>query len=611
MKNKINISINLDEISDDFDKAVKFLVKNKVKFAEIRTINRKNIVDFDIEDVKKFATILSKNDLRVSAIASPLFKWYLNQTGEKVLHDNFSFNPDLNENQKREYILKTIKIAKIFGTKNIRVFSNFKQDGLKSKDLFRDAMFRYMLEEFSKAGVVPLLENEPVCLISKADDYLDTLRKYGKQGLKAWWDIANLYDVGDLVDGNLINNLAPFVEYLHVKDKVSRIEKIYVPLGKGYINYKRIFSDLIPVLEKSIFSSIETHVHSEKAQATKISLDYLSGLLNKKRVAYAIVGAGRISKKHSLAFKENINSELRGVFDIDRKKAKSFASENDVKNYQSLNDLLSDQKVKVVDICTPHNTHTKIARKAIAANKIVISEKPFSINSKDLKEYLKDNKSAGNTYVIFQNLFNEPVRKLIDNFRKGKFGKIQFFAANIRWSRDDDYFKDWHGKIRFSGGSLFNQAIHSIQLLILLLGDQIKDVSYQKRTVRKGSEVEDIGIAVINLKNGNFGYLELCLVNKGENLESSFYLSGTKGSMKISGNALNNLAYEYFVSEKNKGTYVEKDSISDIYGNGHKILIKTLSDKILGKKDINQKYLINVKDILPVIELIEKLYGNS
>jgi|GEM_PF-1047545 len=610
MKYKIDISINLDEISDDFDKAVKFLVKNKVKFVEIRTINRKNIVDFDIEDVKKVAAGLSKNDLKVSAIASPLFKWYLNQTGEKVLHDNFSFNPALNENQKREYILKTIKIAKIFGTKNVRVFSNLKQDGLKSKDLFRDAMFKYMLQEFSKARIVPLLENEPVCLISKADDYLATLQKYGKQGLKAWWDIANSYDVGDLVDGNLIKNLAPFVEYLHVKDKLSKIEKTYVPLGKGYINYKRIFSDLIPVLEKRVFSSIETHVRSNKIQATKISLDYLNALLHQKRVSYAIIGAGRISKKHSLAFKENINSELRGVFDINRKKAVSFSSENDVKNYQNLNDLLSDQKVKVVDICTPHSTHIKIARRAIAANKIVISEKPFSINSKELEKYLKDNKSAGNTYVIFQNLFNEPVRQLIDNFRKGKFGKIQFFAANIRWSRNDDYFKDWHGKIQFSGGSLFNQAIHSIQLLLLLLGNQIKNVSYQKRTVRKGSEVEDIGNAVINLKNGAFGHLELCLVNKGENLESSFYLSGTNGSMKIGGKALNSLVYEYFDSEKNKRVYGGK-SISDIYGNGHKILIKTLSDKILGKKDVNQKYLIKAKDVLPIIRFIEKLYGNS
>jgi len=610
MKNKINISINLDEISDDLDEAVSFLVKNKVKFAEVRKINRKNIVDFDIKDVKKLASILSKNNLKVSAIASPLFKWYLDRGRKKILHDNFSFNPVLNEKQKRKYITKTIEIAKILGTKNVRVFSNLKQDGLKQKDLFTDTTFEYMLQEFSKANIVPLLENESVCLISNAKDYLDTLQKYKKQGLKAWWDIANSYDVGDIVDEDLIKSLVPFVRYIHVKDKVSRFEKKYVALGAGYINYKRIFSDLIPVLEKSVFFSIETHVRSNKIQATKTSLDYLNTLLHQKRVSYAIIGAGRVSKKHSLAFRENINSEIRGVFDIDNKKAESFVLQNDVKNYGTLNELLSDPTIKVVDICTPHHTHIEMARKVIAANKVVLSEKPFSINSKKLEEYLKDSKAVKNTYIVFQNLFNEPVQQLIDNFSKGKFGEVQFFAANIRWSRDDDYFKDWHGKKQFSGGSLFNQAIHSIQLLFLLLENQIKDVFYQKRTVRKDSEVEDIGIAVINLKNGAFGYLELCLINKGGNLESTFYLSGTKGSMKLNGEALNNLVYAYFDNQKNNRDY-KGESVNDIYGNGHKILIKTLSDRILGKKDTNQKYLINVKDILPVIKFIEKLYGNS
>lgn len=610
MKNKINVSINLDEISDDLNQSIDFLTRKKVKYAEIRTINGKNIVDFDLAEVKNIARLLFKKGLKISAIASPLFKWYLDPTGSKVQHDNFSFDPSLDEKQKKDYILKTIKIAEIFETKNVRVFSNLRQDGVDTKEIFKDRMFEYMLEQFLEFGLNPLLENEPVCLISKAKDYLEVLQKYESKGLKAWWDIANSYDVGDVVNGDLIQSLKPYIEYLHVKDKVSASGKDYIPLGSGFINYKQIFSDLVPTLDKSIFVSIETHVHSNKIEATKTSLEYLNNLFHKQRISYAIVGAGRISKNHSQAIKQNNNSELRGVFDIDIKKAKFFAVENDVRVYKNLDSLLSDPKIRVINICTPHNTHLEIAQKAISEGKIVLSEKPFALNSKDLNKYLKNKKAVENTYVVFQNLFNRPVQKLLDSFKKGKFGKLQFISVNIKWSRDDNYFNNWHGKIALSGGSLFNQAIHSIQLVHLLLGDRIEKTSYIKRTFRTNSEVEDAGVAILKSKDGTLGYLELCLVNKGENLESSIYLTGEKGSMKISGRSLNNLVYEYFEGQKT-GQNVAPDNLESIYGSGHVSVIKTLSNKLLGKKNKDKKYLTKAKDVLPVIKLIEKIYGNS
>ena len=610
MKNKINISINLDEISDDLNQSIDFLTRNKVKFAEIRTINGKNIVDFDLADVKNIAKLLFKKGLKISAIASPLFKWYLDPMGGKVQHDNFSFNPLLDKKQKRNYILKSIKIAEIFETKNVRVFSNLRQDRVSIKDVFKDEIFEYMLQKFSESGLNPLLENEPVCLVSKAEDYLVVLQKYKDKGLKAWWDISNSYDVGDTVDEDLIRSLEPYIRYLHVKDKLSASEKNYVSLGSGFINYKRIFSDLMPVLNKGVFTSIETHVHSNKIETTKTSLEYLNSLLHNQRISYAIVGAGRISKNHSQAIKQNNNSELRGVFDIDLKKAKYFALENDVKVYRSLDSLLLDPKIRVVNICTPHNRHLGIAKKAISKGKIVLSEKPFALNSKDLNKYLKNEKAADNTYVVFQNLFNKPVQKLLGNFKRGKFGKLQFLAVNIRWSRDDNYFSDWHGKVALSGGSLFNQAIHSIQLINLLLGDKIEKTLYIKRTFRTNSEVEDTGIAILKSKDKTLGYIELCLINKGGNLESSIYLAGEKGSMKIGGRSFNNLLYEYFKGQK-ASQDVSSDNLGSIYGSGHISVIKTLSNKLLGKKDKDERYLTKAKDVLPVIKLIEKLYGNQ
>jgi UDP-N-acetyl-2-amino-2-deoxyglucuronate dehydrogenase len=610
MKNNIKIAINFDEISDNLNEAINFLCENKVKFAEIRTINQKNIVNYDLTDVKKIAKKIAINNIKISAIASPLFKWYLNPDGETIQHNNFSFDPSISEQKKKEYIKKVVEIASILGTKNIRVFSNLKQKDLKAKEIFNDRVFQYMLSEFKNSDIHPFLENEPVCLISKTQDYLKTLRRYSDKGLLAWWDIANTYDTGDRVDEDLVENLAPFLGYIHVKDKATFLGKEYVPLGEGVINYKRVLTDMTKHIPGSVYASIETHVRKNKIDATRKSLVYLNSLLHKPRVPYAMIGAGRISTNHALAFKENFNSELRGVFDINIKKATNFACRNDAKVYQNIDQLLSDPTIRIVNICTPHNTQISLAKKVIKHGKIALSEKPFAIESEKLKEYLADKNAVENTYVVFQNLFNKPVQNLLRHFKNDDFGEIQSFATDIRWCRDDNYFKDWHGKLKSSGGSLFNQAIHSIQIMLMILGEQIKDVSYQSKKLREKSEVEDIGIATIQLKNGAIGSLELCLVNKGCNLESTLYLSGTKGSIKIGGTYLNKTIYQYFGNSLKKET-AEIDKTADVYGNGHVQLISTLSNKILGINDPNGKYLTKAEDVLSVTKFIEQLYGNT
>lgn len=610
MKNKIFISVNLDEISNQLDDAINFVIKNKIRFVEVRTIDDKNIINYDIKQIQKIADKLEKAKIKVSAIASPLFKWYLRPGKTKGDFDNYGFNPYLNENQKKEYIKKIIVIARIFKTKNVRVFSNLKQKNVKLADFDNDSLFDYMLSMFFEAGIIPLLENEPACLISKTEDYLKVLKKYCKNGLRAWWDIANTYDMENYVCFNTISQIAPYVGYLHIKDKALNSDKNYVPVGSGFINYKRIFSDLFPLINTKTFMSVETHVKTNKKEATQVSFDYLRKIYRSNRIAYAIVGAGRISSNHSKAIKINTNSEIRGVFDIDKNKADIFAKQNDVESYVSLNSMLSDPKIKVINICTPHNTHVAIAKAAILKNKIVLSEKPFAISSKTLLSYLKNVSADKNTYVIFQNLFNPPVRELLEAIDKNKLGRLRYFSINIRWSRDKNYFSDWHGKKLSSGGSLYNQAIHSIQLVDLIFHDQIKKISYLNKRHTKNSEVEDLGLITFKSKNGILGNIEMCLVNQGSDLECSLYLTGDRGSVKIGGNSFNKLIYRYY-SKETMSPIVNSESDNETYGNGHVQLIKTLSDKLLKQKNPGKKYLMTANKTLPVIKLIENIYTNG
>ncbi|HQI13348.1 MAG TPA: Gfo/Idh/MocA family oxidoreductase [Candidatus Woesebacteria bacterium] len=611
MKSKnFNISINSDEISDNIDESIKFLIHHKVKFIEIRTINGENILNIPNQKIKKIAQKIKKSGLKVSAIASPLFKWYLYPQTKKGQIDTFAFSPNLNDEQKIRYISKAITVANIFETKLVRVFSNLKQKGVTVENLYEDKIFDLMLTSFSKSGITPLLENEPVCLVSQKIDYLNTLKRYKKNGLMAWWDIANSYDVDGFIDNVYIKQVAPLLKYIHIKDEIKSETKVYVPMGTGIINYKRIFSDLNDVITQKAFISLETHVASEKKEATLASLKYLRRIYTQKRIIYSIIGAGNIAKNHIKALKTNFNSECRGVFDIDLKKAKVFAKEHDIYFYPTLKSLLSESKTRVVNICTPHRTHMGIAKKCLLQNKLVLSEKPFALSTKSLTAFLKNKKAGQNTYIVFQNLFNPPIKKLFSLINNNALGTLQFFSINIRWCRDNNYFKDWHGKLSQSGGSLFNQAIHSLQIIDLIFRNQIKKVSYSKKTFASNSEVEDLGVATFESKKGILGYMEMCLINKGGNIESSLYLVGDKGSIKIGGNSLNKMIYQFYPSLPT----TTKDDIcvvGQVYGDGHTRLIRALSDKLLNNKNEDINKLITAKQLFPVINLIEKMYGSK
>ena len=159
-------------------------------------------------------------------------------------------------------------------------------------------------------------------------------------------------------------------------------------------------------------TTISLPISSIITVAPLTSLNRLRAYLSQKRIKYAIVGAGRISQKHGIAINKNDNSELRGVFDINKLRKSRFAQKYDAIPYKSLNDLLNDKTIDVVNICTPHDTHIEIAEKAVSNNKKVLCEKPFALSSKSLIKTLRNKKIRDNVFIVFQNNFNPSVELL-------------------------------------------------------------------------------------------------------------------------------------------------------------------------------------------------------
>jgi len=160
------LSVINDEISDNFDESLKFLVSNHIDYVELRYIGNKNILDCTIEEINIIKEKLDRNNIQVSAIASPLFKWCPvsdNQDIRDLTHNDlmFGFNKYIPKSTKIDYIMKTFVIAKIFETKYVRIFSLIKSEGQENDSFWNEEsdLYELALTQARDNQIDLLLEN--------------------------------------------------------------------------------------------------------------------------------------------------------------------------------------------------------------------------------------------------------------------------------------------------------------------------------------------------------------------------------------------------------------------------------------------------------------------
>jgi len=596
------ISIINDEISDQFNVVINFLNQHELKYVELRSFNKINIADCDLSQLKKYKQVLKRNKIKVSAIAAPLLKWLPKkhqEIGVKGKFDNFYFTKGDSIDFE-----KVFQIADLFETKYIRIFSYLKYKGFRLNDLSAD--LEVLINLARKYNKILVIENEPVCNIDTLEKLERCKKKYKSERLKILFDPGNLYKQGLRVDYQVLDRLLNDIAMVHVKD-YSFEEQQYKVLGEGDINYKKLFGVLKN--NKDLFYSLETHTQGERIVNSAQAVKKIKEIINTQRVKYGIIGCGRVLKKHIAAIKADKNSELIGVFDIDKKRMYQTAVQYDCENFASVNDLINS--VDIVNICTPHNTHADLICKVLKSGKKCLAEKPGSLIRNDYKKIVRNIKHQDDLFVVFQNRFNDPVLELEEILGKLNFGKLIYVYGNIRWFRPKSYYKNsWQGKKHLEGGILFNQGIHLLDLLIRRFKSKgnVKVLNALKgKFLHKKIQTEDFFISQF-VQGGCTYNFEVNVSLSPSNLETKLLLVFTNGRIEIGGLAFNKYIAYSLEGENYKEIYSQAPNY-DVYGFGHKELIKKLSQYYLtGKKDPN---LVNYQEAFKRIELIINLYEQA
>lgn len=291
---------------------------------------------------------------------------------------------------------------------------------------------------------------------------------------------------------------------------------------------------------------------------------------------YALIGCGRVAPSHIKAAKAN-GVEIVALCDIDLNKAKDFSLKNKVENariYEDYKDLLSEEQPDFVAIATSSGSHGEIAEYCATKGINFLVEKPMAMSIDEADRVIaaaKKNKVIAG--VCHQNRFNVAVQELKRAIDNGRFGKISHGSVHIRWCRNENYYNldGWRGKWATDGGALMNQCIHGIDLLRWVLGDEVESVYGSTRNQQHPYiEAEDVGVAVVNFKNGAVATIE-GTVNTFEDLEETLCVFGENGMVRLGGMNAGLVDVWQFKDEEaaDEDRRIIEEKAPNVYGNGH------------------------------------------
>jgi UDP-N-acetyl-2-amino-2-deoxyglucuronate dehydrogenase len=335
--------------------------------------------------------------------------------------------------------------------------------------------------------------------------------------------------------------------------------------------------------------------------------------MENKTIKFAVIGCGHIGKRHMEMVMRNNECSLIAVMDI-------LPQQNvGITNVPFFNDaynmLQQHPEIEVVCICTPNGLHAHFALMALDFKKHVVIEKPMALTKSDCEKIIfKSLQVSKQIFCVMQNRYSPPSVWLKDVVEKKIIGDICMVQLICYWNRDNRYYKtgNWKGTADLDGGTLFTQFSHWIDLMYWLFGDinEIK-ATFADFNHHKSTSFEDSGIVQFAFINGGMGSINYSTAVWDKNLESSMSIIGSKGSIKVGGQYMNEVEYCH-IQDYSMPELAPTNPAND-YGdykgsaNNHGFVFQNVIDTLKGRTHATTNALEGLK----VVDIIERIYQHN
>ena len=309
-----------------------------------------------------------------------------------------------------------------------------------------------------------------------------------------------------------------------------------------------------------------------------------------RKIRIAIVGCGRISKKHFESIEShNDQLQLVSICDIDPDVLSANRKKYHLSTYLNLDEMMRKEDLDLVVLCTPSGLHAQQTKIIASYGVNVITEKPMATRWHDGLSMVKACDDAGvKLFVVKQNRRNFTLQLLKNAIEKGRFGRIYMVNVNVFWTRPQEYYDSakWRGTWEFDGGALMNQASHYVDLLDWLIGP-IESLQAYTATLARNIEVEDTGVVSLKWRSGALGSLNVSMLTYPKNLEGSITVLGEKGTVRIGGLAVNEIKHWDFLEKEPEDMDVQNANYetTSVYGFGHTLYYQNVIDAMRGRAE--------------------------
>ena len=226
----------------------------------------------------------------------------------------------------------------------------------------------------------------------------------------------------------------------------------------------------------------------------------------------AIIGLGMVAGLHVQAVNSLSGFQVYGLFSRDESKTQDFAEKyaKGAKIFKQFDELCDDEEIDLVLLLTPPNARLDYVEALTKAGKPLIVEKPLERNFDRAQNIVEQGKIHKSPIGVFLQHRKRPsieaLKKLIDQKRLGTIATVE---VRIPWWREQHYYdQDGRGTwARDGGGVLITQAIHTLDIMLLLCGP-VKEVQGLIHTSALHKlEAEDFSGALLNFESGARGTL--------------------------------------------------------------------------------------------------------
>lgn len=220
----------------------------------------------------------------------------------------------------------------------------------------------------------------------------------------------------------------------------------------------------------------------------------------------AAIGAGLGSKPHFRAL-EDLRADFPCAWVCARDAARLQAAPvpQGAQRTTRIDEVLEDPRVRAVLVLTPPASHLEVVGRVAAAGKHVLVEKPLELDLPRARDVVRVCEDAGVALaVMFQYRLRPGALRLATLLREGALGSLAGASAQVRWWRPQSYY-DELGRgtyARDGGGVLITQAIHTMDLLLSLIGTPERVAGAMSTSAAHRMESEDCASALLHYANG-------------------------------------------------------------------------------------------------------------